>query len=152
MFYKHHFSSNSFIYSFLSSDAEDSQNSSSFRNVANNAAAPPPVKRPRGRPRRQPLSEAPSASQSEMCENTPPNSADKRKIQSENDSQSETETESKKQKIEEGNSEEMRSKYQQYWNKHCSTRLQTKIVDASKNSPCSQNNENSNKSDEQGSR
>ena len=87
-----------------------------------------------------------------MCENTPPNSADKRKLQSENDSQSETETESKKQKIEEGNSEEMRSKYQQYWNKHCSTRLQTKLVDTSKNSPCSQNNENSNKSDEQGSR
>lgn len=139
------------IFSF-SSDAEDSQNSNSFRNVANNAAPTPPVKRPRGRPRRQPLPETPSASQSEMCENTPPNSADKRKIQSESDSQPETETESKKQKIEEGNSEEMRSKYQQYWNKHCSTRLQTKLVEASKNSPCSQNNDNSNKSDEQGSR
>lgn len=139
--------------SVLNSESEDSQNSSSFRNVANNIVPPPAVKRPRGRPRRNPLPATSTVSLSEMCENTPPNSADKRKIQSDNGSQSENETESKRQKVEEG-SDEMCAKYQQYWSKHCSTRLQTKLVDASKDSPsvCNQSTDNSNKSDEQGPR
>lgn len=120
------------------------------------------MKRPRGRPRRQPLviqTPTPSGSQtveteSEMCENTPPNTADKRKSQADNDSQSGSESESKRQRVDEDGSEDVCAKYQQYWNKHCSTRLQTKLVEASKNSPnvCSQNNDNSNKSDEPGTR
>lgn len=148
--------------SVLNSDAEDSQSSNSFRNVANNNVSTPPVKRPRGRPRRQPLANTPTPSgsqtvenESEICENTPPNTAEKRKTQAENDSQSGSESEPpKRQKNDEDNSEEMRAKYQQYWDKHCSTRLQTKLVEASKNSPnaCSQNNDKSNKSEEQGTR
>lgn len=77
---------------------------------------------------------------------------DKRK--SDTDIQSESETEPKKQRVEDDNSEEMCTKYQQYWDKLNSARLQTKLVDASKNSPnvCSQNSEKSNRSDEQGTR
>ncbi|GBO38825.1 hypothetical protein AVEN_11075-1 [Araneus ventricosus] len=124
---------------------------------------PATTKRPRGRPpRRQP---APSTSpmvipassavenESEICENTPPNSVDKRKL--DGDSQPDGDSEHKRQRAEEDTSEETRMKYQQYWDKHCPTRLQTKLIEASKSSPnnCGQNkNDKSTRSDEQEAR
>ncbi|KAF8783022.1 Sister chromatid cohesion protein PDS5 like protein [Argiope bruennichi] len=134
--------------------------------VASISPAPTPpttTKRPRGRPpRRQPAASTPavvnpasSAVENEsesVCENTPPNSVDKRKH--DGDSQSDGDSEHKRQRAEEDTSEETRRKYQQYWDKHCPTRLQTKLIEASKSSPnCGQNkNDKSTRSDEQGAR
>ncbi|KFM69554.1 Sister chromatid cohesion protein PDS5-like protein B-A, partial [Stegodyphus mimosarum] len=153
--------------SVLSSETENSQNSSvELKNTQSVVDVPnvavPAVKRPRGRPRRQntvPTTTATGSSsasvepESEMCENTPPNSVDKRKTQSEGESQSEGEPESKRQRIED-DIEETRLKYQQYWEKHCPARMQTKLVDTSM---CGQNKDigradKSSRSDEQDAR
>lgn len=129
--------------------------------VASVSPAPPTTKRPRGRPRRQPATtttpitipvSAVVENDSEICENTPPNSVEKRRM--DGDSQSESEPETKKQRGDEDN-DETRSKYQQYWEKHCPTRLQTKLIETSKSSPnnCGQNKaDKSSRADEQGAR
>ncbi|GFY57717.1 sister chromatid cohesion protein PDS5 B-A [Trichonephila inaurata madagascariensis] len=147
-----------------SSDVTELRNAQVIAVVSESPAPSPtpPTKRPRGRPRRQPATtttpvtipvSAVVENDSEICENTPPNSVEKRRM--DGDSQSESEPEPKKQRSDEDSNDDTRSKYQQYWEKHCPTRLQTKLIEASKSSPnsCGQNKaDKSSKADEQGAR
>ncbi|XP_054724365.1 sister chromatid cohesion protein PDS5 homolog B-A-like [Uloborus diversus] len=84
------------------------------------------LKRPRGRPRKvYPTSTPPSyanqnaSADSEICENTPPNSVDSKKAQQATIAVgAEIDPEIKRQKLEEDITETER-KYKEYWDKHC---------------------------------
>lgn len=127
-----------------------------LKNVPAPAASPTTAnvqkvtKRPRGRPRVHPL---PSSSaieattvDNEICENTPPNSVDKKK---ESENMPESGPEAKRQKLDEENITDTQIKYQQYWEKHCQPRSQTS---KNPNGTGPNKGDKSTRSDEQGNR
>ncbi|GIX88952.1 sister chromatid cohesion protein PDS5 homolog B [Caerostris extrusa] len=132
-----------------SSDVTELKNAQVVTVASTQVVIPPPVpQKRRGRPRRQPVTTTtspvvipariPAEMESEICENTPPNSVDKRKA---DESQSESDPEPKKQRGEESSSDDGPSKLQQLWDKSIPTRSQSRLLEASKSSPnnCGQN-------------
>ncbi|KAG8200522.1 hypothetical protein JTE90_000597 [Oedothorax gibbosus] len=129
----------------MSIDGENGETTTitELRNAQVVPSPAPPVKRTRGRPRRQPQSSpATTTPENDGCENTPPNSVGKRRTESDNDSQPASDTEAKRQRTEDKD-DEMQMKYQQYWDKHCPSLLTStaKLVEPPKHSRAGRSDE-----------